>query len=755
MKHLKLFENVKQYESYKNGSDYVLPNVSYVKETKGVTYEAKKEYILRAKYEATPDNLVAFTGASNVRALTVNGTPIKIEPIKNETTTFDVLGENISINLDTSEATFPESYLVKSPVSSWSFKAKDPNYVINENTYVCGLMMMDGMTMAQPMSPEEMNYMFTTNDGVTIEVIDEFLNEMNAQIAMGAQISFTLMDVDMDSQTFTFIDTEHQTNVTTGGMSAYLFDSEGLYDVKIELANPDLKNIRFAGTPLTSIEIGNDITSIGEGVFYDSQTYQSCDSLESVTIGRGVISIGNYAFRDCRKLTNVYISDIAAWCNISFSDFESNPLNGAHNLYLNNELVTDLVIPDSVTKIEERAFGSFDGLTSITIGDSVTSIGDYAFAYCSGLTSVTIGDSVTTIGDYAFAYCSSLASITCYAPTPPTIYNNTFNSINTYGTLYYPDGSDYSNWLSILKSYCWNVTITAQYNVTSSYNYRALSSTSEISHLYVNGTKVTDFGNQYSFKSKGSYTVGIVLKDNVVDIQTMFSNVEALNSVIINNSVTSIGNYAFSGCSNLTSITIPDSVTSIGSYAFDDCSKLTSITIPDSVKSIGSYAFSDCHAIKDVNLNVTNLAEYCKGNAIGSIPGNKHLYINNKEITELVIPNSVTTIGHYAFYKCSSLTSITIPNSVTSIGQFAFSGCSNLTSITIPDSVTSIGSYAFDDCNNLASITCYATTAPSIQSSTFDNVLNSGTLYVPTGSDYSSWMSSDYLGKYNWTIQYI
>ena len=111
-------------------------------------------------------------------------------------------------------------------------------------------------------------------------------------------------------------------------------------------------------------------------------------------------------------MTAVYITDLAAWCGIGFNTSDSNPLSYAHNLYLNGELVTDLVIPDSVTSIGWYAFYDCDGLTSVTIGDSVTSIGDDAFRGCSGLTSVTIGNGVTSIGDWAFSGCTGLNSVT-------------------------------------------------------------------------------------------------------------------------------------------------------------------------------------------------------------------------------------------------------------------------------------------------------------------------------------------------------
>ena len=135
-------------------------------------------------------------------------------------------------------------------------------------------------------------------------------------------------------------------------------------------------------TSLTSVTIGNGVTSIGDSAF------ENCTSLTSVTIGNGVTVIGENAFRYCHSLTSVYITDIAAWCNISFGTNDSNPLYCAGNLYLNNELVTDLIIPDGTTKIGSYAFRNYDLLTSVTIGNGVTSIGDYAFQICSSLKEV-------------------------------------------------------------------------------------------------------------------------------------------------------------------------------------------------------------------------------------------------------------------------------------------------------------------------------------------------------------------------------
>lgn len=374
------------------------------------------------------------------------------------------------------------------------------------------------------------------------------------------------------------------------------------------------------------------VKEIGESAF------TSCFELTSVTISSSIVSIEEGSFGGSMFLKeilvvndNQYYSSIGGvLCNKDGSTIIAYP-NGKGEIYK---------IPDSVTKIGNKAFGYCYHLTSVTIPRSVIEIGDSAFYNCA-LTNVNIPNSVTKVGISAFEECRWLTDVIIG------------NAVTTLGQ-------------------------RAFYNCEALSSVNLPASITEIKEeTFFRCNSLTSVSIPNSVKKIGKYS---------------FSECKSLGSVAIPNTVTEIGESSFSGCNSLVSVSLSNSIKKIEKNSFYNCSSLTSVIIPDSVTEIDMQAFYGCYALTSVTIpsSVTEI-----GNGAFAYCGS---------LISIDLPETLTEIKGQVFMYCRSLTSLKLPDSIRSIGNMAFQSCSSLISVTIPKSVESIFGNVFLWCSNLIEI---------------------------------------------------
>ena len=487
-------------------------------------------------------------------------------------------------------------------------------------------------------------------------------------------------------------------SVTNIGESAFWHCSE-LTSVTIPDGVTSIEDHVFVGCySLTSITIPNSVTSIGNYVF------DGCSSLTSITIPDGVISIGNFAFSGCNELTSITIPDSVT--SIGDSAFEEC------------RILTSISIPDSVTSIGGNVFKNCTRLKTISLSCKSSlkksDFGEQAnLVSASHILKKTAAKAVTCTenGNKEYWTCEhcgkyflsddtnpetakavelsetvipashKLTKVEAKAPTCTEDGNKEYWTCEHCGKYFLSDDANPETAKAVEQS----EFIIPALNHKNAIIQNA-SEPTETAPGYSGDRYCPDCDKVvekvYTYWNEGNLTwklyedgtlnisgTGAMKDYNDDDNPSPVYQNSNVKKVVIEKGVTSIGNYAFSGCLGLKSITIPDGITSIGDHAFDSCINLRSITLPDSITSIGMWAFYNCW-----------------------------------NVSSIIIPDGVTSIEDFTFNSCISLTSITIPNSVTNIKSSAFHNCADLTSITIPDSVTSIGDSAFSDCNSLQTI---------------------------------------------------
>lgn len=520
-------------------------------------------------------------------------------------------------------------------------------------------------------------------------------------------------------------------------------------------ASPSYSQLNAAVIPETVTHQGitYTVTSIGKNAFREAA------ALMSVTIPPTITTVSDSAFYKCNTLAEVHIASLESWCNISFARSIDNPIYYAHRLFLNDQEITDLVIPEGVTEIKDYAFMFCKSLTSVIIPDCVTSIGNSAFSLCTAMTSVTIGESVKSIGNAAFQDCKGL--VTVKVP----------DSVEDLG------GSVFSR--------CDNLTSAIIGNSVKRLESFLFYSCDKLKSVTI-GNSVTDIvGNSFSYCTglltltiprSVSFIDGLAFDDcyrltsiDVVSDNPYFDSRNNCNAIIktstntlvkgckntvIPNTVEVIGRAAFTQVS-MEEMPIPNSVKRIEWIAFWLCHSLKKVHIPSSVTFIEHSAFNECTGLTSITVDSDNPVYDSRDscNAIIETATDKVLYACNNTILPKSVKiigesafekcyglktiefgDSVTLIETNAFYDCNNLTKVTLGKTLKTISDYSFYGCGKIESITLPATVTKIGPRAFTYCYALKSVISYAVTPPVMTSSNTFTDYNTPVLYVPEES---------------------
>ena len=588
MKHVTLFSQLAEYQTFMGVGDGLKPNVSYVREDSKVysTGAASEDFsgaVVYARYNITEDmSKTGLFSTSNVKTLKVDGEVMEFEPEVEMSRELTVLGENISFDMENETYNIPEEYLFdNTKLSTLVVRPSGGN--VSDYNAVCLSISVGGMNYPMPLMFEEAAEM-----GIVVDYENNMidLSPMLEMLSMyyPGNTSVCLLSVDENYETLVFGDTLVSFSGISGGMPAVFdFESTGEHELEVLLKDGESLGLMFANNfeadyGLVEVVIPDTIKYLDENCFvYDN-------NLSKVTIPESVESIGEYSFYHCSALTDV-----------SFLGNGVKTIGSYAFQYCEN--LTTITLPDSIEFIGHYAFGNCENLTTITLPDSIETLEYCAFYECRRLTSVKLPNGISALKIQTFYNCVALDNVVI--PDSVTVIdNNCF-----YGC-------------SGLTS----VTIKSQ----------AIASMSDLANKfgkqvtkYIIGDGITSIGDR-AFYSCDSL-VSVTLPDGLTTIgNSAFDRCISLETIAFPDSLTTITRSAFSYCSGLTSIKFPDGLESIGDAAFVGCTNLSSITLPAQLKSIGLFVFQDCVNLKEIHALPSTPPT--QTNAFLRVPSNGVLY---------------------------------------------------------------------------------------------------------------------------------
>ena len=447
-----------------------------------------------------------------------------------------------------------------------------------------------------------------------------------------------------------------------------------------------INNLAFYYSNVTKVVLPDTITSIERGAFCN------CYYLESITLPKGLIKIGEIAFSSCEVLTEINIPD-------SVTTIEDRA-------FANCNMLTSVIVPNSVTSLGQGIFSGSDNLKSVTLPTHLTEIKNYMFQNCSSLVNVTIPDGVTSLGDRVFMGCTALKKLTL-PNSIQSIGAEAFQNCTGLESITLPDK------LTSLTKYmfkkCTSLkSITIPVGVVEIPAY-AFAECESLQSVTIPNT-VTSISAYAFTKCTGLKTIVIPNSVKVLN-ESVFEGCTGLESITLSNQLTSLSKNLFKKCTGLKSFTIPVGIVEIREYAFAECASLENVTISNTVEQIYDYAFTKCTSLKKITIpdtvEVLHDGVFADCTALESVTLSKnnirinhYLFQNCTALKNINLPDTVNLIEEYAFYG-SGLESITIPGKVARIGNYAFAECKGLTHVIIPGIVSTLGTEAFAGCENL------------------------------------------------------